>query len=488
MKAVLGIDLGTSFFKFGLVDEAGRFAGFSRIPVNPIKGPLGSGQRFELPVADFTGSVRQGIADCLSRSSLSAADIDGISYSSQANSFVLLDDKDEPLTNLILWPDTRSEVDPAVQELWADPRFIETTATGVRGKISAVNKVCWLQKHRPDIWKRTRRTMTISDYLVFLLTEERKGDEGTASLLGLYDLKNNRRWADALRQIHISREYLSTPIPPGSSVGETSKKGAGLFGLAEGIPVVTGSLDHHVAAVGAGAGTIAPMCDSTGTVLACLATADEYAPRENQCFLPNVAAAGYSRIAFTENSAGVLAWYRREHAPEKKFEELVEEAERAPAGCEGLTAKPFTDTYPGLCGFFVQGRRQPGAEPGGGVASGGAADKVFPDGHYVRSIMESVAVSLKELAEELLVPGAGQAGTGHSEKVPPMVAAGGGAKSSLWLQMKADLLQTAFLRTAVEEPACYGAAMIAAAGRGWFPSISEAVRTWVRVEKEFIPR
>lgn len=469
MKAVLGIDLGTSFFKIGLVDEAGRFAGFSRLPVNPIKGPLDSGKRFELPVADFIASIRQGITDCLLQSGLSAGDIGGISYSSQANSFVLLDEEDGTLTNLILWPDTRSGIDPAVQELWETPKFIKTTATGVRGNISAVNKIRWLQQHEPDIWRRTRHIMTIADYLVFLLTRERKGDQGTASLLGLYDLRNSRWWEDALRLLDIPREYLSKPLPPGSPAGSVGKEGAGLFGLAEGIPVFTGSLDHHVAAVGAGAGSIAPMCDSTGTVLACLAPADEYAPRENQCFLPNVAADGYSRIAFTENSAGVLDWYRRKHAPEKTIEQLVAEAETAPPGCEGLTARPFADSFPGRSGFFVQGKRQTG--------SASAADKAFSDGHYARAIMESVAGSLKDLTGSLLGP---------AEKVPPMVATGGGAKSDLWLQIKADLLRTAFLRTAVEEPACYGAAMIAAAGCGWFPSVSDAVRTWVRVGREFI--
>jgi xylulokinase len=458
MKAVLGIDLGTSFFKIGLVDAAGVFIGFSRITVVPVKGTLGSGHRFELPVPDFIAGVRQGIADCLSKSGYSAADIDGISYASQANSFLLLDGEDKPLTNLILWPDTRRGMDPAVRELWKAPKFIETTATGVRGNISAVNKIRWLQEHRPDIWKRTRHIMTISDYLLFLLTEERKGDEGTASLLGLYDLKNSRWWVDALRLLDIPREYLNTPLMPGSFAGSTTDKSARLFGLADGIPVFAGSLDHHVAAVGAGAGTIAPMCDSTGTVLACLAPADEYAPKENQCFLPNVGGIGYSRIAFTENSADVLAWYQREYAPQMNIGDLIKEAEHVPPGCGGLTACPCADAYPGLSGFSVPPGRN------------------FSGGHYVRAIMESVAESLKGLARSLLDSG---------EEIPPMAAAGGGAKSDLWLRIKADLLNTTMVRTAVDEPACYGAAMIAAAGRGWFPSVRKAAASWVKAEKEF---
>jgi sugar (pentulose or hexulose) kinase len=282
--------------------------------------------------------------------------------------------------------------------------------------------------------------------------------------------------------LEIPEEYLSIPQKPGASIGVVSAAGSRHFGLNAGTPVFAGSLDHHVAALGAGAGTIAPMCESTGTVLACLAETERYEPKENRCLLPGIGGNKYFKIAFTENSAGVLLWYQRTHAPGTSLEKLIREAERISPGCAGLTAKPRADTFPGLSGFTA---------PTGPVVreEGG---KSWSHGHYVRAVMESVARSLRRLAEELIfqseceAPNTGAVDT--PSHIPPIVATGGGAKSDLWLQMKADLLGTSLIRTLVEEPACFGAAVLAAAGSGWFSSGQDTVRSWVRIDREFEPK
>ena len=116
MEYVLGIDLGTSYFKVGLFDRSGELCGFGRVFVSK---DTDNGGRCELPVDRFWSLLRQALGQARKQAQAQAEDIRGAAYSSQANSFLLLDKKDEPLTPLILWPDSRVEkVDPAVKKLW----------------------------------------------------------------------------------------------------------------------------------------------------------------------------------------------------------------------------------------------------------------------------------------------------------------------------------------------------------------------------------
>ena len=113
MAYLLGIDLGTSYFKVGLFDETGALKGLSRLALRketPLAGHC------EVAVAVFWQLLRDGVADVLRQAGIAAGEVAGLSYSSQANTFILLDRADRPLTPLILWTDTRGE--PLQAELW----------------------------------------------------------------------------------------------------------------------------------------------------------------------------------------------------------------------------------------------------------------------------------------------------------------------------------------------------------------------------------
>ena len=92
--------------------------------------------------------------------------------------------------------------------------------------------------------------------------------------------------------------------------------------------------------------------------------------------------------------------------------------------------------------------------------------------------MESVALSLKNLLENLA----------PDELPDRVVATGGGAKSDLWLQIKADMLNVEFVRTNCIEPATRGAAKTAAVTANWFPSLQQTSEAWTKVVKTFEPK
>src|ERR1017187_3330883 len=106
MSLLLGIDLGTSYFKVGLFDAAGALKGLGRAAVEKdVPAP----RRSQLPVPRFWSLLRRALTEALTQAGANAREIAAVSYSSQTNSFVLLDRADSPLTPIVLWTDERAE-------------------------------------------------------------------------------------------------------------------------------------------------------------------------------------------------------------------------------------------------------------------------------------------------------------------------------------------------------------------------------------------
>ncbi len=455
MKFVLGIDLGTSYFKLGLFNKDGNLCGLGRVAV---ENDTGDGSLCELPTERFWKLLNNGLTDACRQADAQTNDIEAVGYSSQANSFLLLDRDDRPLTPLVLWPDSRTRtIHPDIQELWQRRDFLQTSGIGVPvGHQFSLNKLSWFRDNHSEIWAGVNRIMSISDYLTFSLTGKTVGDTGTACLLGLYDLPKKQWWIEALKTIGIQASQLSRPLLPGTIVGQISREGAKRLGLETETVFTVGGLDHHIAATGAGLGQIADLSESTGTVLACLNLNKQYQPADNRCIGPGVNGEHYYQLAFNDDGAGVLEWYQKEYVPDLSIEQLIGAAEKVKPGCDGLIAHRSANRYDNLSGFENK-------------------TKHHTHGHFVRAMMESTAASLAELVEGLCA----------KEKPVRIVATGGGAKSDLWLRIKADILGVEFVTTNCPEPACKGAAMLASVASGWFKSSNHAADAWISIADHF---
>lgn len=444
MHLLLGIDLGTSYFKVGLFSENGELKGLGRIPVDKVSPALGS---YELPVENFWRLLRLGLAEALTQVGGQANQIIALSYSSQANSFLLLDANQTPLTPIVFWTDTRGEpLEKHVATFVTTETFRRTTGFGGMTGQWMVTKLRWFAENEPEIWAHTRRIMTISDYLTFALTGECVGDAGTAAFLGILDLKNQVWWPEALDAFGIAADRLSTPLLPGSRCGRTLVHVPAMTGVPAGIPFAVGSLDHHVAAIGSGLGRLADTAISTGTVLAALTLVNEPTPRTGCYHGPHIDGNRYYRLAFDPNGAGQLEDYRRRFAPELSIEQLIALAARVP----------------------------PRARPTGRVGSGGRNADL---GIKVRNLLEKIAATHCKLV--LQVAGA--------DGVRKIVAAGGGARSALWLQIKADTLGVPIVAPACSEGACLGAAVFAAVAAEYYPSVAKASVAMVHAHATFEP-
>lgn len=456
MRFFLGIDLGTSFFKAGIFDETGKIHGLGRYPVE--KNASG-GNICELDVSVFWKTLRLCIWDAVKKSNISPRQIHALSYSSQANSFILLDELDNPLTPMILWSDERVENESAqLKELISKSVFLYKTGLGIPpGKHSLVAKAGWFQSQRPRVWKKVRHIMSISDYLLFILTGKRVSDMSTSSMTGLLDVQEGEWWQDALDTTGIDKKQLSNLSNVGNLVGHLTGKGAELVGLSPSTLMFSGGLDHHMVAIGAGIPYSGNISESTGTVLACVNYQSEYKPRIGVNIARGLDENHFFQMAFNTNGAVVLDWYQSNYALGHSIPELVALAESILPGCEGLVAKPSAHEYEDLKGFT-------------GVKDG------HTHAHFVRAILESISLSLGELIKEL-----------DKEGAQTIVPSGGGARSRVWLQIKAGMLNRRFLVPELNELACKGAALLCVKGVSGCGGIGEVVDNQLKYEEVISP-
>ncbi|WP_108821979.1 L-fuculokinase [Dysgonomonas sp. Marseille-P4361] len=437
MSFFLGIDLGTTYFKAGIFDETGKLFGLGRYPV---KKNTAGGNICELDVEVFWKTLNLSIRKAIKEADISPKQIRALSYSSQANSFILLDEFDNPLTSLILWSDERVVGESVrLKEFLLGEDFLYKTGLGISpGRHSLIAKVNWFQSQQPHVWKKVRHIMSISDYLVFILTGNRISDMSTSSMTGLLNVQEGQWWRDALDTFHIDEKQLSTLFNVGIQMGNLSERGTRLIGLSAGALIFSGGLDHHMVAIGAGIPYSGNISESTGTVLACVNCQNEYKPRAGVNIARGLDDSHYFQMAFASNGATALDWYRSNYAPELSVPALLAMAEKVPPGCEGVVAKPSANEYEGLKGF-----------------TGINGDHMHA--HFVRAILESTSLSLGELINYL--------DRSHTRAIIP---SGGGARSRLWLQIKADMLNRTFLLPESGELACKGAAMLCMVGMSCF--------------------
>jgi sugar (pentulose or hexulose) kinase len=239
---------------------------------------------------------------------------------------------------------------------------------------------------------------------------------------------------------------LSKVLRPGSVGGRTSSRAGELLGVPAGIPVAVGSLDHHVAALGAGVGSVADVSISTGTVLAAVALTDRIDPQPRCFHGPHFTGPGFFRLAFDSMGAGQLEEYQRLHAPGYSVEQLIAAAEKVPPGSQ------------------VEHRPRPGSS-------------VQEHGMTIRYLLEKIAFTHRTLVKRAVGDGAMRA----------LVATGGGARSDFWVQIKADMIGLPISVPLSSESACVGAAMLAGVAAKIYPNLADAATAMRQPCKRYEP-
>lgn len=436
MPHILTFDLGTTYFKAALFDESGRLAALSRVPT-PLEVPRQGW--CEMSAEGFVDAIRGAVGQLRRQTPQAYADIVGVGFATQANSFVLLDSADRPLMPFIIWTDRRAgDVEQELRPLLVDLRKT-TGVPALTGEFS-VAKLLWVAKHRPEVWKAARRMCYLSDYLTFYLTGRHVTEAGMAALSGMVDVHQLQWWPAAMELVRPGNIAFPRIVRAGTEAGPILPQRAAELALPSGCRMVVGCLDQYAGGIGAGNIQPGAISETTGTVLAAVRCSDQF-----EADLPQTAYQGpafeaglFFQMTFGSTSANLLEALRGHEAKGMDYPDLTAEAEKVPPGADGLRIKLDAHLLP--------------------------ADQMFANlrpehtlGHKVRAVLEGVAFSLKDLIHQLTpaaVPG-------------PIHSCGGAARSDFWLQIKADVLNVPFQAMTCPEPTSQGAALLAARALGW---------------------
>ncbi len=444
-----GFDLGTTFVKVGLCNGNGERVGLGHRPF--VKDEDASG-RCTVPVARFKELVSEAFREALAEAGCTPAALRGVSYCSQANTFLLLDNQDRPLTPLIVWPDLRAApLSESLSAFTSTEAFLQASGQGLIGPQWMPSKLEWFRRQEPELWSQTARVLTISDYLSFLLTGQYIGDSGTAALTGLWDLREERWNTTMLDLLELKPEALPELHRPCALTVKTGKDAAAWLGIPEGTPFTVGALDHHAAALGGGIGREAPVSVSFGTSLVCFRFEESYVPLRGSCLGPATEPGRFYRIAFNAPGASAMDWYRRDYAPESSFEALLASAEHIPPGCDGLRAvsengRILFKTETAAAGMRNKKKSTFNAQRSTLNAQG------LGQGYYVRAVMELTGRNTASLLKDLA---AGET------PVPRILAVGGAARSDLWMRIVEETSGVAVSPARPADTAAKGAALFA---------------------------
>jgi xylulokinase len=401
---------------------------------------------------DWWGAAEAALAG------LGGEDVAGIGLSGQMHGLVTLDEGQRVLRPAILWNDQRTDLECAELEgLLGLRELVRLTGNRALPGFTAP-KLLWLRRHEPDTYGRIAHVLLPKDYVRLRMTGEHVTDVADASGTLLFDVAR-RRWSDEiLPALEISREWLPTALESPTPSGATR----------DGVPVAAGAGDQAAGALGVGVdrpGPLSVVLGTSGVVFAALPTFTADPEGRVHTFCHAVPGAWHA-MGVMLSAAGSLSWLREVVAPHEPYEQLVAEAERWPAGVEGLTFLPY-----------LAGERTPHVDSDARGAFVGLELR-HDRGALVRAVLEGVAFGLRDCLEVL-----------RSLGVDARVArvSGGGARSGLWLRTLASVLGLPLERTAAEEGAAFGAALLGGVASGVFADVHEAVSATVRVTDTIEP-
>jgi len=364
---------------------------------------------------------------------------DPLGYSGQMHGLVALGADDAVLRPAILWNDQRTAAECAeIEERVGLSRLIELTGNRALTGFTAP-KLLWLRRHEPDVYARIAHVLLPKDYVRFRLTGERAIDAADASGTLLFDVAQRRWSSEMLDLLELPPAWLPDAHEC-TEIGGAGDQAAGALGV---------GIDRP--------GRLSVVLGTSGVVFAALPAfaADPEARVHAFCHaVPDT----WHAMGVMLSAAGSLRWLR--DVLGAGYDELLADAAESPPGAEGVLFAPY-----------LAGERTPHADPDARGAFTGLALN-HDRGPLVRAVLEGVAFGLRDSLELL-----GELG------VEPAAArvSGGGARSELWLRIVASVLGVPLERTAVEEGAAFGAALLGGVEAGVFASAEEAVAACVRV-------
>lgn len=450
----IGVDLGTSAVKLLLMDETGKIHKIvsKEYPLY-FPQPGWSEQNPQDWIRQSMEGIKELTAQC------DKSQIKGISFGGQMHGLVVLDEKDQVIRPAILWNDGRTgkQTDYLNQEIGKETLSRYTGNIAFAGFTAP--KILWMREKEPENFARVRKIMLPKDYLAFYLSGEFSTDFSDASGTLLLDVEH-KCWSEKMMEIcGIRKSQLPKLYESWEPTGIIKPEIAEELGIPQNVKIIAGAGDNAAAAVGTGTVGEGQCNLSVGTSGTVFISSKNFGVDEHNALHSFAHADGnYHLMGCMLSAASCNKWWMEEILRTKEYQKEQE-------GIRKLGENPVFYLP------YLMGERSPHNDPDARAAFVGMSmDTTRED--MTQAMLEGVAFGLRDSMEAAKSTGL------HPERSK---ICGGGAKSSLWRKIIANVMNMKIDRIESEEGPGYGAAILAAVGCGAFSSVEEAAGRLVKI-------
>lgn len=457
----IGIDLGTSSVKLLLMQNDGLVTS-SVSKEYPVSYPK-SGWSEQNP-EDWLRQTLAGLSELLADTDKSK--IGGIGVGGQMHGLVVLDEKDQVIRPAILWNDGRTEEETEYLNTTIGKKRLSEYTGNIAFAGFTAPKILWMAKNEPEKFKAIKKIMLPKDYLVYMLTGAFTTDVSDASGMLLLDVKN-RRWSKEMLDIcGIGEQMLPEVCESYEISGYIKPELMESLGLSGKIAVVAGAGDNAAAAIGTGTVENGSCNISIGTSGTVFIASDAFTIGENNAIHAFGHANGnFHLMGCMLSAASCLKWWLEDILNTDDYE----------GEQKGIKGKGDNPVY-----FlpYLMGERSPHNDPsvrGAFLGLGLDTTRV----QMAEAVFEGVSFALKdslEIARSLGID------------IKKTKLCGGGAKSPIWQQILANVLNLEVELLEAEEGPALGGAILAAVACGEYASVEAAAKAIVKVKKTIAPQ
>ena len=402
-------------------------------------------------------------------------DVSSVCISSLGESFVLLEKDDGLLFPPMLYTDERGEVEAQEISNAVGKENAFKNSGVLPHSMYSISKLLWIKKHHGELYAKADKLLLVGEYIGYLLTGKRVIDYSLASRTGVFDIEKLEFSKDMLNALDVPYSLFSTPMRAGTVVGNIKKDVADRLGLKRDAVLILGSHDQICTSLGAGLLSAGDAVDGMGTV-ECITTLfsqkTDNITMGNQGYpcVPYAVEGLYCTYILNYSCGSTVNWFRKKimhgysGGEENNFFEYIEKE------------MPDTPTELLLLPYFG-GASTPYQDISAKGAILGLTTETT-DAELYKSIMEGTAMEMRLNAEVV---------KDYGIEISNLVATGGGANSTKWLQIKADIQNLPIKVLRSSEGGLCGCAMLSALGMKKVSNLSEAKQIFVKYTKEFLP-
>jgi len=459
---LIGIDIGTSGGKCCILDEDGKVFDAVSIEYSPFSPHP---EWMEQNPDDWYQAVIRLIGKLKENESLQPDKLAAISIAGQMRGLTLIGSDQKPVRPSILWNDRRC-LEEVSHILTTNQEMVEHLTGNPINTMCTLPKLLWIQKHEPEVFKKTRAFLFPKDYLNLCLTDRICTDRSDASGSSCYNIRRQQWSEEILDFYHLPFQQCPEIISSTQIVGTVSPKASRETGLPTGLPVVMGGSDSTIETLAIGLCNQRQCKVRLGTSGALSTIVDQLDDSHRYYCWSYLLPERWMIDLNTRSCAQSVQWGRDlffplNHESPSLYLDMMEEAKLSPVGSKGLFFHPY-----------LLGEDAPYWDPGlRGNLFGLSVTHHRSD--IIRAIYEGTAYALKDAFAVF-----GKISQDFNE----YNFVGGGTKNQLWLSIVADVLGVRG-RIPIHTDAAYGAAMVAGIGSGVFPNLEKAIEICHQFEK-----